>query len=175
MGLVDCLKELGSRRIPLGPLKVHTQNIFRRLVFSCLLVTSVSSCSGSDAGTSLSNSEISNCQDFLLGVDILAELSSSLGLGSEITLLEKLRFAGTSTSERLDAWDTILQKQFLNLENFGVSDNKELSGLVFDVKRKYVAARTRFSAAKTYDEATELFGAYTTSSNRLEAYCENNA
>ena len=143
-------------------------------MFSCILVASVSSCSGSDADTLLSNSEILNCQDFLLGVDVLVELASSLGIGSEVTFSEKLQFAGTSTSQRLDAWDTVFQKQFLNLDSFGVPDNKELSRLVFAVKRTYVAARTRFSTAKTYDEATELFGSYTTSSNQLEAFCEKN-
>lgn len=162
-------------RPPLRPLKVRTQNISRRLMFSCILITSFSSCSGNDVDTLLSNSEILNCQDFLLGVDILEELASSLGTGRKVTLLEKLEFARTPTSQRLDVWDTVLQKQFLNLESFGVPDNKELSRLVFAVKRAYVAARTRYSAAKTYDETTELFRSYTTSSNQLAVFCENNA
>ena len=158
----------------MGPLRVHTQNFFKGLVFSCLLVLFGSSCSSSDAGTSLSNSEILNCQNYLLGVDAVVELGSSLGLDSELTLLEKLRFIGTPTSQKLDAWDTFLGKQFSNLESFGAVDNKELSKLVFDVKRKYVTARIRFTTAKTFEEIPAAFEAYTDSSNELELFCENN-
>lgn len=143
-----------------------------------LLSLSSLACVSCAPDSSISNSEIASCQDYLLGVDILDSLLASSGTVENATN-EQLRALVLDiillpTSQRITNWNNVLGKQYLNLERFGTPENKELSKLVFATKRNYVKGLATFSTSNEVDKVIDAVNGYLLLARQLQKFCEEN-
>ncbi len=140
--------------------------VFRFASLLCL-VASLSSC----GGNTLSVDDIERCRNWLISSDELnANISAQVPFASEDEVYEQ--FLLLSQSEVLSAWDEVFGNFSVQLNNFDVPDDSELSSLVFSSQRTYATTRVRFSVASTKGELESAWGALVKESNQLRDFCE---